>query len=161
MASFRFQIYILALCAGLVIQSSCHGHSGLQKKHVALFIFGDSLYDPGNNNYINTTKDFQANWLPYGETFFRYPTGRFSDGRLIPDFIGKNHLAIFFPYGETFFSYPTGRFSDGRLIPDFIAEYAKLPYSPPFLQPGLNNYTYGVNFASAGAGSIAETHQGY
>ncbi|XP_021833179.1 GDSL esterase/lipase 1-like [Prunus avium] len=34
-----------------------------------------------------------------------------------------------------------------------FAEYAKLPYLPPYLQPGLNNYTYGVNFASA--------HQGY
>lgn len=59
------------------------------ENHVALFIFGDSLFDPGNNNYINTTADFRANFYPYGETFFKYPTGRFSDGRLIPDFIGK------------------------------------------------------------------------
>lgn len=54
-----------------------------------LFVFGDSLYDPGNNNYINTTTDFQANFRPYGESFFPRPTGRFSDGRLIPDFICK------------------------------------------------------------------------
>ncbi|XP_034207928.1 GDSL esterase/lipase 2-like [Prunus dulcis] len=128
MASFRFQIYILAFCAGLVIQSSCHGHSGFQKKYAALFIFGDSLYDPGNNNYINTSKGLQANWLPYGETFFRYPTGRFSDG---------------------------------RLIADFIAEYAKLPFIPAYLQPGLKDYTYGVNFASAGAGALVETFQGF
>ncbi|KAM7471902.1 hypothetical protein LguiA_010085 [Lonicera macranthoides] len=66
---------------------------------VALFIFGDSLYDPGNNNYINTTTDFLANFSPYGETFFNYPTGRFSDGRLIPDFIAEYaKLPIIPPY---------------------------------------------------------------
>lgn len=58
-------------------------------KHVPLFIFGDSFLDAGNNNYINTTTLDQANFLPYGETYFKFPTGRFSDGRLISDFIGK------------------------------------------------------------------------
>ena len=57
--------------------------------HVAMFVFGDSLYDPGNNNYINTTTSFQANFPPYGQSYFRVPTGRFSDGRLIPDFISN------------------------------------------------------------------------
>ncbi|EXC01347.1 GDSL esterase/lipase 1 [Morus notabilis] len=57
------------------------------EKHVALFVFGDSRFDPGNNNYINTATEYQANFWPYGETFFGFPTGRFSDGRLIPDFI--------------------------------------------------------------------------
>lgn len=59
------------------------------KENAALFVFGDSLFDVGNNNYINTTADNQANYSPYGETFFKYPTGRFSDGRVIPDFIGN------------------------------------------------------------------------
>jgi len=66
------------------------GNICLPKEHVALFVFGDSFFDVGNNNYINTTTDYQANYPPYGETFFKYPTGRFSDGRVIPDFIGKN-----------------------------------------------------------------------
>jgi hypothetical protein len=61
----------------------------LPEKHASLFIFGDSLYDSGNNNYINTTTGLQANFEPYGETFFKYPTGRFSDGRVVSDFIGK------------------------------------------------------------------------
>nr|XP_043615561.1 GDSL lipase-like [Erigeron canadensis] len=56
---------------------------------VALFVFGDSLFDPGNNNYINTTTEFQANFWPYGQSYFSPPTGRFSDGRLIPDFIAE------------------------------------------------------------------------
>lgn len=63
--------------------------SDITNKHVALFIFGDSLLDAGNNNYINTTTLDQANFLPYGETYFKFPTGRFCDGRLISDFIGK------------------------------------------------------------------------
>jgi len=53
----------------------------------AFFIFGDSLADAGNNNFIaNTTA--KANFTPYGETFFHRPTGRFSNGRTAFDFIG-------------------------------------------------------------------------
>lgn len=55
----------------------------------ALFIFGDSYFDAGNNNYINTTTLDQANFWPYGETYFKFPTGRFSNGRLISDFIAE------------------------------------------------------------------------
>ncbi|XP_023548220.1 GDSL esterase/lipase 5-like isoform X2 [Cucurbita pepo subsp. pepo] len=58
-------------------------------KHVALFVFGDSFFDSGNNNFLNTTKGYRANFMPYGETFFKYPTGRFSNGRLVPDFIAE------------------------------------------------------------------------
>ena len=61
----------------------------LPKDHVALFVFGDSAFDVGNNNYINTTTNYQVNFWPYGESFFKYPTGRFSNGRIISDFIGK------------------------------------------------------------------------
>ena len=58
----------------------------LSRKHVPLFAFGDSQFDVGNNNYINTIS--RANYWPYGETTFKYPSGRFCDGRLLPDFIG-------------------------------------------------------------------------
>ncbi|GMN36773.1 hypothetical protein TIFTF001_006288 [Ficus carica] len=64
-------------------------HYSPEKCSAALFIFGDSFFDAGNNNYINTTTLDQANFWPYGETFFRFPTGRFSDGRLIPDFVAE------------------------------------------------------------------------
>lgn len=57
---------------------------------VPLFVFGDSIFDPGNNNYIETIG--KANYFPYGETFFNRSTGRFSDGRIIPDFIGMSIL---------------------------------------------------------------------
>ncbi|GJS09778.1 retrotransposon protein, putative, ty1-copia subclass [Tanacetum coccineum] len=61
------------------------------------FFSGDSLFDPGNNNYINTTPVFQANYLPYGESYFSPPTGRFSNGHLISDFSGE-------PYGNIIFT---------------------------------------------------------
>ncbi|KAI3512472.1 hypothetical protein L1887_19788 [Cichorium endivia] len=73
----------------LLMLTGCQSSQEHFNKHTALFVFGDSLYDPGNNNYINTTTDFQANFWPYGESYFNPPSGRFSDGRLIPDFIAE------------------------------------------------------------------------
>lgn len=91
MAAAKFELcalLALVVCASLVLSGvplleSCNANKA------GLFIFGDSLYDPGNNNYINTTTEFQANFWPYGKSFFNAPTGRFSDGRLIPDFIAE------------------------------------------------------------------------
>lgn len=60
-----------------------------------LSVFGDSILDNGNNNYIKTTTDYQSNWWPYGKSFFKYPTGRPSDGRLISDFIGTHNIINF------------------------------------------------------------------
>lgn len=55
-----------------------------------LFIFGDSTVDAGNNNYIETIPENRANYEPYAQNgFFQEPTGRFSDGRIIVDFIGE------------------------------------------------------------------------
>lgn len=79
----------------LLITGHTRSSPPLLEKHVAFFIFGDSLVDAGNNSYINTTTNFQANFVPYGETFFKYPTGRFSDGRIIPDFTGMHYIYIY------------------------------------------------------------------
>ncbi|KAK7854369.1 gdsl esterase/lipase 2 [Quercus suber] len=89
MMSLRFYFYILVLYASITIRTQCRDEICLPKDHVAFFIFGDSVVDDGNNNYINTTTGFQSNFAPYGETFFRYPTGRSSNGRLITDFIAE------------------------------------------------------------------------
>ncbi|KAI9092956.1 hypothetical protein K1719_027479 [Acacia pycnantha] len=52
------------------------------------FVFGDSLVDNGNNNYLATTA--RADAPPYGIDYpTRRPTGRFSNGYNIPDFISQ------------------------------------------------------------------------
>jgi phospholipase/lecithinase/hemolysin len=52
----------------------------------AFFVFGDSLVDNGNNNYLLTTA--RADAPPYGIDFPTHrATGRFSNGLNIPDII--------------------------------------------------------------------------
>ncbi|XP_006651411.2 GDSL esterase/lipase At1g28600-like [Oryza brachyantha] len=52
-----------------------------------MFSLGDSITDAGNLAVISPNSTF--NRLPYGETFFGRPTGRFCDGRLIVDFLAE------------------------------------------------------------------------
>ena len=74
----------------------------------AFFIFGDSTVDAGNNNFIDTT--LKANHPPYGQNgFFVEPTGRFSDGRVLVDFIAEHaKLPIIPPFLQ-----PSANFSHG------------------------------------------------
>ncbi|KAF8672694.1 hypothetical protein HU200_049390 [Digitaria exilis] len=55
----------------------------------AFFVFGDSLVDNGNNNYLMTTA--RADSPPYGIDFPTHrATGRFSNGKNIPDIISEH-----------------------------------------------------------------------
>ncbi|KAI3733888.1 hypothetical protein L6452_13346 [Arctium lappa] len=99
----------------------------------SVFVFGDSLFDPGNNHYIpNCT--LQADFPPYGSSFFHHPTGRFTNGRTVADFIAQ-FLKIKFqrPFQEVYRELANGH---------------------------LNNFpTNGINFASAGSGVLPETNK--
>ena len=58
----------------------------------ATFVFGDSLVDAGNNNYIATLS--RANYAPNGIDFDGHqPTGRYTNGRTIVDILGDEHFA--------------------------------------------------------------------
>lgn len=65
------------------------------------FVFGDSLVDAGNNDYLFTLS--KADSPPYGIDFLPSggkPTGRFTNGRTISDIIGIiffNHCRIKIP----------------------------------------------------------------
>ncbi|RLM91473.1 GDSL esterase/lipase [Panicum miliaceum] len=62
---------------------------GAAREYAAIFNFGDSLVDAGNL-VVDGIPDYLATArLPYGMTYFGYPTGRCSDGRLVVDFIAQ------------------------------------------------------------------------
>ncbi|KAJ4979813.1 hypothetical protein NE237_010593 [Protea cynaroides] len=57
-------------------------------KFTALLVFGDSTVDTGNNNFLQTV--VKSSHFPYGREFPGHiPTGRFSDGRLVPDLLAS------------------------------------------------------------------------
>ncbi|KAJ6432424.1 hypothetical protein OIU84_019626 [Salix udensis] len=56
-------------------------------KFSAILVFGDSTVDTGNNDYIDTV--VRANFLPYGQDYPDGPTGRFSNGKLVPDMLAS------------------------------------------------------------------------
>lgn len=54
----------------------------------AIFAFGDSTIDSGNNNRFNTL--FRGDHLPYGRDFPNHvPTGRFSNGKISTDYLAN------------------------------------------------------------------------
>ncbi|KAJ4707215.1 GDSL esterase/lipase [Melia azedarach] len=53
----------------------------------ALYVFGDSLFDSGNNNFLPTIA--KADYSPYGANFVKNSTGRFTNGRTVADFIAE------------------------------------------------------------------------
>ncbi|XP_076946667.1 GDSL esterase/lipase At1g71250-like [Bidens hawaiensis] len=58
-----------------------------QPQASAIWVFGDSLVDNGNNNYF--VRSFaKANYYPYGIDYYRGPTGRFCNGRTFTDILG-------------------------------------------------------------------------
>ena len=63
----------------------------------AFIVFGDSLVDSGNNNYLETTA--RADAAPYGIEYPTHqPTGRVSNGLNFPDIISivSNHCLFHF-----------------------------------------------------------------
>nr|GLL45843.1 GDSL esterase/lipase At1g28580-like [Ipomoea trifida] len=86
--------------------------------------FGDSLADTGNFIRMSNPENKGAT-PPYGETFFHRPTGRFSDGRLIIDFIARS---LGLPFLRPYLSAENGEEE--------------------------SNFEEGVNFAVAGATAL-------
>ncbi|KAE8076672.1 hypothetical protein FH972_015306 [Carpinus fangiana] len=97
----------------------------------ASFVFGDSLVDTGNNNYIVSLS--KANYVPNGVDF-GMPTGRYTNGRTIVDIIGN----IFFLAGQ---------------------ELGLKDFTPPYLAPTTAGpvLLQGVNYASGGGGILNGT----
>ncbi|MCD9643589.1 GDSL esterase/lipase 6 [Datura stramonium] len=99
----------------------------------SIFIFGDSIFDAGTNHYKRNCS-VQADFPPYGANFFHHPTGRFTNGRTVADFISEFiGIPLQKPYLE-----------------------AKLD----FVNRNRKEYpSNGINFASAGSGVLPQTNQ--
>ncbi|XVE60831.1 hypothetical protein DITRI_Ditri05aG0158200 [Diplodiscus trichospermus] len=62
-------------------EGSGHGIKGM-------FVFGSSLVDNGNNNYLQNSTA-KADFLPYGIDFPHGPSGRFTNGKNVIDLLGE------------------------------------------------------------------------
>ncbi|KAL8129294.1 hypothetical protein V2J09_018449 [Rumex salicifolius] len=83
--SLSLSLWLLALVTVLLIGGGC---STAAEAARAFYVFGDSLVDSGNNNYLATTA--RADSPPYGIDYPSHrPTGRFSNGLNIPDIISE------------------------------------------------------------------------
>ena len=86
----RLKSKLLTMLIGIVILDVAF--SGLvatmaSPQVAAMFSFGDSLTDNGNNNYLNSLA--KANYDPYGVDFGHgFASGRFSNGKTIIDYLG-------------------------------------------------------------------------
>ncbi|CAL9123946.1 unnamed protein product [Musa textilis] len=77
----RLHLPLLAICLAslnVMLVAGCYS---------AIFSFGDSLADTGNR--LHSHRFDPVGRFPYGETFFHHPTGRYSDGRVMLDFIAQ------------------------------------------------------------------------
>ncbi|KAF4402961.1 hypothetical protein G4B88_010413 [Cannabis sativa] len=76
---------ITNFCVVLLVMKRCEGELLLAP---ALYVFGDSTVDAGNNNKIQTFAKYD--FLPYGIDFPAGPSGRPTSGRTIPDFFAES-----------------------------------------------------------------------
>ena len=86
MSSFSAFFFCFFSCLLITVVRSSSGGSC---EFPAIFNFGDSSSDTGG---IHVSFPFMtlAEELPYGETFFHKPVSRYSDGRLLIDFLGNS-----------------------------------------------------------------------
>lgn len=84
---------VLVAVVAIIMATSVPRHQAHAAR--AFFVFGDSLVDSGNNNYLATTA--RADSPPYGIDYpTRRPTGRFSNGLNLPDVISTTGFISFY-----------------------------------------------------------------
>ncbi|KAM6544880.1 hypothetical protein CsatB_025616 [Cannabis sativa] len=63
-----------------------------------IYAFGDSFTDTGNTKSVSGPSGFNhGSDPPYGMTFFHHPTNRYSDGRLVIDFVAESLSLPYLP----------------------------------------------------------------
>ncbi|EXB65605.1 GDSL esterase/lipase 6 [Morus notabilis] len=125
-----FLVVLVILVANAPISFSLASTSNLER---AIFSFGDSILDAGNNHF-NKNCTAQADFPPYGSSFFHRPTGRFTNGRTVSDFISQ-----------------------------FIGIDVQKPFLEAQIAVSNGSWkaypSNGINFASAGSGVLQATNK--
>ncbi|KAL4275036.1 hypothetical protein AHAS_Ahas20G0067000 [Arachis hypogaea] len=128
--------------------------SASSRCYSAIYSFGDSIADTGNL-YYDTEDLSPSTYLvldpPYGDTFFHFPTGRFSDGRLIIDFLAEQ---IGVPLLKPYLGIKKGKIKDWNSLEgvNFAVGGATALDISFFVEKGLydvlvpTNYSLGVQF---------------
>ncbi|KAJ0076056.1 hypothetical protein Patl1_33811 [Pistacia atlantica] len=80
MAKSSNLVCLIILYATALNFIGCYAAAQSSKK--LLFVFGDSLFDPGNNQSLNSSMESTGTYFPYGMTMNNKSTGRISDGLL-------------------------------------------------------------------------------
>lgn len=116
-------IFIFILCSSASAASTKVSSHPFKK----IYAFGDSFTDTGNTGTVsNGPSGFgHVSNPPYGITFFHHPTNRYSDGRLVIDFIAES---LSLPYLQ--------------------------PYRNIVSNASTSDASHGVNFAVAGSTAI-------
>ncbi|XP_049376891.1 GDSL esterase/lipase At5g41890 [Solanum stenotomum] len=122
LATFTMTILIIFIFQMFYVLPFCSSTS------TATFVFGDSLVDSGNNNFLFTLS--KADSPPYGIDFkpsHGHPTGRFTNGLTISDIVGE-------------------ALGDNSFPP---------PYLAPNVESNATNI--GINYASGSSGILDAT----
>ncbi|KAF2293226.1 hypothetical protein GH714_040572 [Hevea brasiliensis] len=104
MAAFSyFCAQITVIAAILILSSSIFASSASPTRNISrpfekIYAFGDSFTDTGNTRSVSGPSGFgHVSSPPYGSTFFHHSTNRYSDGRLMIDFVAEALSLPFLP----------------------------------------------------------------
>ncbi|XP_057767475.1 GDSL esterase/lipase At3g48460-like [Salvia miltiorrhiza] len=93
------QMSLITLIIFFLLLSSSHASSSPSRPPFKrIYAFGDSYTDTGNTK--TSTGPTAFNYVsnpPYGVTFFHHPTNRYSDGRIVLDFVAEALSLPFVP----------------------------------------------------------------
>lgn len=131
-----------------------------------IFTFGDSIFDAGNNHF-NKNCSAQTDFAPYGSSFFHYPTGRFTNGRTVADFICESCLPIPSPWINILLLKVYTLTIYYSCMHIYAAQFIGIDLQKPYLEAHIEvlngsrkDYpSNGLNFASAGSGVLQATNQ--
>ncbi|KAI3823498.1 hypothetical protein L1987_04936 [Smallanthus sonchifolius] len=105
--SYTFFLLFPFAIAGEAVSVNEH-HTYVGFRPTKLFVFGDSYADTGNN-----PKSLASSWkTPYGVTFPGKPAGRYSDGRVLTDYLAR-FMGIKSPLPYKFRNYGPGKLRGG------------------------------------------------